>query len=233
MKDLPWPVEFVEKIILETRSRPWVALSIGGCGILTGAMVWRDGYGGGHDENYMGARRYALEFAHRVVCAMGLSAAHERVSTSQILVDAAAALNDGPEHVALLCTTWQYVSEGMEICSVGTNSVLLFEGDGIEEVMIPHSVDALIRSQWHQPGAPGHAMIPTHALGYEPNSCSVDDVRVARVPFLPTTTIAIIKDRRLADDIIRLAVPRNKLPSFIEAWTPPGKRIRTSVLISC
>ena len=64
--------ELTEKIILDTYSRPHVALSIGGCGILTEAMTWLDGYGGGHDENYMRSRSFALTFAHRVLCEIGL-----------------------------------------------------------------------------------------------------------------------------------------------------------------
>lgn len=230
MNRLPQPRELVEKIFLETRPRPHVVLSIGGCGILAEAQVWRDGYGGGHDGNYMGARRFALTFAHRVVGAMMEAPACEQHAMPQLLVAVANTLNDGPMHAAIYCTTWQHISEQVEICSVGTNSVLAFEGrDAPREVVMPHSVRTILQRQ----GLPHQindiwGKIPTHALG----SCSVDDVRIAHVPLLPTTTIAIIADRRLADATIQHAVSRDELLPFIENWTPSGKRIRTCAIIS-
>jgi hypothetical protein len=142
----------------------------------------------------------------------------------------AAEVIDDPEHVDLICTTWQSVPEAVEICSIGTTSVLVFEGDTIREVITPHSVKELLRSQGIEMHGP-QGRLPTRVLGGK-NSCSVEDVRVALVPLLPTTTIAVIEDRRLADDLLQHAVPRNELASFIESWDPPGKRIRTSVLIS-
>lgn len=236
MSELPKPLELVEKIILETRPRVWVAFSIGGTGILVKAMLGR------HDGNYIGARSIALDFAQRVVRAMWLSLSHDRIPTPQILVDTTAALLNDPatenatvtakdkQLLELYCTTWQYVPEGLEICSVGANSVFVFEDEVMREVIVPHSFKALLQSQGKQIDE-ARGRIPTHALRYH-NSCSLADVRVARVPLLPTTTIAIIVDRRLADAMIEQAVPRQELPSFIEAWTSQGKRIRTSVLIS-
>jgi len=170
--------------------------------------------------------------AHRVLCEIGLSLAHERIPTPQILVDAAAALNDGTTHVDLLCTTWQCLSEEVEICSVGSSTVLAFEEDTIQKVIAPHNINELLRSQgkeYHPRGG-----ITTHALGSKNNqgSCSVDDVRVARVPLSPTTTIAVIEHWRLAEDIIQQRVLRNELSSFIESWDLLAKRVRTSVLIS-
>jgi hypothetical protein len=185
---------------------------------------------GRHDEDFRETRSTGLAFAHGVVQAISFAPSPHRVSTPQILVDAADAVIDDPEHVCLLATTWQYLPEGVEICSVGANSVLVFEGNLFREVIIPHSATEFLRSQGHQV-RDWHGMLATHALGGK-NGCRVDDVRVARVPFSPTTTIAIIEDRRLADAITQLAVPRNELSSFLEAWTPPGKRIRTSVLLS-
>jgi hypothetical protein len=230
MSMLPRPRELVEKIILETRPRPHVALGIGGCGILAEAQVWRDGYGGGHDGEYMGARRFALTFAHRVVGAMMEAPACEQHTMPQLLVAVAHMLNDGPIHAAISCTTWQYICGQVEICSVGTNSVLVFEGgDAPREVVMPHSVRTVLQRQG-QPYQMNdlYGQIATHELG----SCSIDDVRIAHIPLLPTTTIAIIADRRLADAIITHAVLRNELLSFIETWTPSGKRIRTCVIIS-
>ncbi len=218
-------IEPVEKIILETRLRVWVACSVGGCGILAHAMVGR------HDGDHMESRGTALAFAHSVVYKIGLSSSHEDLSTPQILVDTADEVIDDPEHIYLLCTTWRCLPEGVEICSVGANSVLVFEGDVIREAIIPHSINALLQSQGQSPVGNFQGQIATHALGGK-KGCKVDDVRVANIPLLPTTTLAIIEDRRLADDIIQHAVPRNDLPSFIEGWDPPGKRIRTSVLIS-
>lgn len=231
MSDLPRSQEFVEKILLETRPTPWVALSIGGCGILTRALAWRDSYGGGHDEYYMRARSFAFAFAHDVMSAIGLSAPHEQHPTPQVLVEAATALNDGLTHVALYCTTWQWVPAGLEICSVGSNSVLIFEDSNIREVVVPNSINALLQRQGHDQVHDSRGQIATHALG-GPHGCSVDEVSIARIPFAPTTTIAIIQDRRLVDAIRERSVPRDALPSFIEAWAPSGKRIRTSVLIS-
>lgn len=224
MSDLPRSGELVEKIILETRHTVWVALSMGGCGILTRAMVGR------HDEDFKETRRIGLAFAHRVVQAIGFASSPHPASTPQSLVEAADAVIDDREHVCLHGTTWQCLSEGVEICSVGTTSVLVCEGNLFREAVIPHSATEFLRSQRHQV-RDWHGMLATHALGGK-NGCRVDEVRVARIPFFPTTTIAIIEDRRLADAIIQLAMPRNELPSFIEAWTPPGKRIRTSVLLS-
>lgn len=227
MNDLPQPRELVEKIFLENRVGVWIALSIGSCGILTRALVGR------HEREYMESQRIALAFAHHVVQAVGFSPAHNRVSTPQILVDAADAVIDDPDHVFLLSTTWQCRPEGVEICSVGSNSVLVFEGDTIRAVITPHTVIELLQRQGKVPDAK-YGNHVTHALGSRKSekSCHINDVRVAHVPFLPTATIAIIQHRRLADAIIRLAVPRNRLPAFIEEWTPPGKRIRTSVLLS-
>ncbi|GHO61286.1 hypothetical protein KSC_001780 [Ktedonobacter sp. SOSP1-52] len=224
-RDLPRPLEFVEKMILERRPTVWVALSSGGCGILTRAMV------GKHDEDFTEARHTGLAFAYRVIEAIGFASSPNRVSTSQILVDTADTVINDPEHVCLVGTTWQCLPEGVEICSVGTTSVLVFEGDIFREVIIPHSATEFLRSQGHQVNDSRYGMIDTHALGGT-KGCSVDNVRVARVPLFPTTTIAIIQDRRLANTIMQLAVPRNELPSFIEAWAPPGKQNRTSVLIS-
>jgi hypothetical protein len=104
--------EPVEKIILETRQSGWAAFSIGGCGILTRALVGR------HQKEYWESRRIALTFAHRVVQAVGFSLPHDRVPTPQILAEAADAVIDDPEHVFFLATTWQYLPEGVEICSV-------------------------------------------------------------------------------------------------------------------
>ena len=228
MRPLPRPLELVEKIILETQpTAVWVALSSGGCGILTRAMVGR------HDEDFRETRSTGLEFAHGVVQAISFAPSPHRVSTPQILVDAADAVIDDPEHVCLYGTTWQCLPDGVEICSVGTNSVLVFEKGDLQEVIVPHSINELLRSQGRALHPLGR-QVATHALGSRKSarSCGVDDVRVAHVPLAPTTTIAIIEDRRLADAIIQFAVPRNELPAFIEAWNSPGKRIRTSVLLS-
>src|ERR1700730_9051175 len=107
MRTLPRPREVVEKIILETRPTVWVALSMGGCGILTHAMVGR------HDADFRETRRTGLAVAHRVVQAVGFSSSQNPVSTPQILVDAADAVIDDPEQVFLLGTTWQCLPDGV------------------------------------------------------------------------------------------------------------------------
>lgn len=152
------PSEFVEKVILETQLTVGVVLSMGGYGILTHAIV------GKHDEDYMEARSVGLAFAHRVIQAVGFVSSPNRISTPQILVSTADAVINDLEHVCLLCTTWQRFPEGIEICSVGTNSVLVFEGDSFREAIVPHSAQNFLRSQGYQGGASRYGMITTHAL---------------------------------------------------------------------
>lgn len=219
-------VELVEKIIVDTHSRAWIALSMGGCGILAHALIGRHLREGRED------RSIALEFAYHVLHSIGFSFSPERVITPQILIDAADAVIRDSEHVGFICTTWQCLSENVEICSVGSCTVLAFEEDTIQKVIAPHNVNELLRSQgkeYHPSGG-----IVTRVLGSKnnKNSCSVDDVRVARVPLSPTTTIAVIEHWRLAEDIIQQRVLRNELSSFIESWDLLAKRVRTSVLIS-
>ena len=222
--------EPIEKIFLTTPPRGWVTLSIGGCGILVRALIGR------HEAKYQESQSIALAFASHVTQAIGLSPLQERASTPQILVEAADAVINDPEHMALLCTTWQRRPEGVEICSVGSNSVLVFERDTVKEAIVPHTVNELLRRQGKVP-SPMHRMYVTHVLGSRKNqkSCYVDDVRVARIPLLPTTTIAILEEPLLADVLRERPVPRNELFSFIEAWEyPPGhpSKHKTSVLIS-
>jgi len=109
--------------------------------------------------------------------------------------------------------------------------VLVFEGDTVRETITPHSMTEVLRNQGIEVNDSRPGRVPSHVLS-DGSHCSVEDVRVALIPLLPTTTIAVIKDRRLADDVLRHAVPGDALSSFIESWTSPGKRIRTSVLIS-
>lgn len=217
-------------MFLSTPPRGWVVLNISGCGILVRAMIGR------HEAKYQESRSIALAFASHVMQAIGLSPFQERASTSQILVEAADAVINDPEHVALLCTIWQHVPEGVEICSVGSNSVLIFEKDTVREVIAPHTVNELLRRQG-KALSPIHRMHVTYVLGsrkYQ-DSCRSEDVRVALIPLLPTTTIAILEDPLLADALLEHPVPRNELFSFIEAWEyPPGRpaKRKTSVLIS-
>lgn len=225
MKNVQKPREPVEKVTLETRPPRSIALSMGGCGILTRALVGR------HARKYRESESIALVFAHTVVQAMGCSLLDDQWSTPQILVEVADTVIDDPEHVNLLCTTWKYLPEEVEICSVGSNSVLVFEGDTVQKALISHAINELLRIQGQQPN-PMHRMQITHALGSKQNekSCRIDDVRVVLIPLLPTTTIAVIEEPLLADAILERSVPRNQLSSFIESWNP--RRRRTSVLIS-
>lgn len=117
---------------------------------------------------------------------------------------------------------------------MGSNTVLLYEEDTIQKVIAPHNINEKLKSQGisTQERQSVSLGIATHALTSKKikdgGLCGVDDVRVARIPLSPTTTIAIIANWRLAEDILERAVPRNELSSFIEA------RIRqtTSVLLS-
>lgn len=221
-------VELIEKVVLDTRRNVWVALSMRGCGILAQATV------GKPDGDFIETRRIALAFAHQVIQSVGLSPDHERVPTPQVLIDAADRAINSSETVQVICTTWQALPEGIKICSVGSNSVLIFEGDVIKQTIAPHNFNELLRSQGTQVDERGRGGIVTHALGARnnKNSCSIDDVRVTSIPLLPITTIAVIAEWRLARDIIQSAVPRNELSSFIDAWDGLAKRARTSVLIS-
>ncbi|MBA2679865.1 MAG: hypothetical protein H0U76_15895 [Ktedonobacteraceae bacterium] len=229
METLPTQGEPIEKILLESPQFKWVALSINGCGILARTMVGR------HAREYRESQKITLMFAHRVIQALGFAPAPERVSTQQILVDAADVVIDDPERVMVLCTTWEYVPEGVEVCSIGTNSVLVSEQETVREALMPHSLNELLRSQGHVPD-PIHRRHVTHFLGSRKNedSCHVEDVRVARIPLLPTTTIAVLEEPLMAEALVAHPIPGNEIWSFLEQWSPPEMRIRTriGVLIS-
>jgi hypothetical protein len=223
------PYHPIEKVVLETRASEWVVCSIGSCGILTRALIGR------HAKEYGESKGRALTFAHQAVRAIGLVPAHDRLSTSQILVDLADVLVDDPEHVQFLATTWQYLPEGVEICSVGSNAVLVIEGESARDVVTPHTVIELLRRQGHvlNPGErKRHRMQVTHALGAKTNqrSCRVEDVQVALVPWFPSVVIAICEERLLADMLLAYPKSGPEISSFIEAWSYSGRR--TSVLIS-
>lgn len=221
--------EPIEKIFLTTPPRGWITLSIGGCSILARTLMGR------HQEEYMETQKIAMTFACRVIEVVGCSPA-QQLSTPQILVDTADMVIEDPKDVSLLCTVWRYLLGEVEICSVGSNEVLVFEQESVRKAFTSHSINELLRSQGQVP-QPRHRLQVTHALGSRKNqkSCYVDDVRVARIPLLPTTTIAILEEPLLADALREHSVPRNELFSFIEAWEyPPGRaaRRKTSVLIS-
>jgi hypothetical protein len=141
-----------------------------------------------------------------------------------------------PLRFPLTCTTWQSLPEGVEICSVGANTVLVFEGNTIRKVIAPHTHYERLQSQGCQIPSPSTSLraITTHVLGAKNSngSCNTEDVRVAVIPLLPTTTIAIIGNFQIADDIIQQHVSRNNLSSFIKSWDRWAKKVRTSVLIS-
>jgi hypothetical protein len=218
-----------ESILLDTRDHAHVALSIRGSGILTKALIGRLG---GYEE----AQRTAIDFAYRVVRAIGLSFADgERLPTPQILVDAADAVITDPL-ASLTCTTWKWLAEGIEVCSIGANTVLLFQENTIRQLIAPHTVYELLKSQ----GGPlpslhlGSAHVPLKALGLKKHSQigTVEDIRVAVVPLYPTSTLAVIEEPCLAEEIVEQQVPRQDLASFIESWDGLAKKLRTSVLIS-
>lgn len=231
MKAQPGRREPIEKIFLNTPPRGWVVLSIGGCGILARTLMGR------HQEEYLETQGVAMMFAHRVIEAVGFSLDQE-LSIPQILVDMADAVIEDPKDVSLLCTIWRYLSEEVEICSVGSNEVLVFEHESVRKAFTSHSIgeSEMVRSQGLVV-PPIHRRQITHALGSRKNqkSCHVDDVRVTRIPLLPTTTIMVTEEPLLADALLGHPVPRNELFSFIEAWEyPPGRpaKRKTSVIIS-
>lgn len=217
----------VEKIMLDKRQNGWVAMSIGGCGIIVQALVGR------HHRKVNESQGIALAFANHIVQTLGFSSVPDRLSTPQLLVDTADALIDDPEHVIVQCTTWQSLPEQVEICSVGINSVLVFEGGTAREVIAPQSINELLRRQGQAPSW-RHSNQITHSLGSRrrEGSCCVDEVQMALIPASPGTTIAVIEERFLVDDFLERALPASELPSFIASWNPPGKPIRTSVILS-
>ncbi|GHO49746.1 hypothetical protein [Ktedonospora formicarum] len=158
----------------------------------------------------------------------------ENLSLPQILLDAADEVIEDPEYMFLLGTTWRYVPEGVEICSVGAATVLVFEQETLEEVITPHTVTEWLKRQGHSIHTPLFMNQVTHMLGSRKSqkSCHVEDIRMALVPLLPTTTIAIIAEQLLVEAIQEHRIPRHELSSFIEAWSPPGVMRTTSVLIS-
>ncbi len=231
MKTQPERREPIEKIFLNTPPRGWVVLSIGGCGVLTRTLMRR------HQEEYMETQRIAMAFASRIVEAVGFSL-DQQLSTSQILVDMADAVIEDPKDVSLLCTIWRYLAEEVEICSVGSNEVLVFEQERVRKAFASHSISEseIVRNQGLVV-PPIHRRQITHALGSRKNekSCHTGDVRVARIPLLPTTTILITEEPLMADALLEHPVPRNELFSFVEKWEyPPGRlaKRKTSVLIS-
>ncbi|GHO48678.1 hypothetical protein KSX_68410 [Ktedonospora formicarum] len=218
----------VEKISLETQQFKWSVLSTGNCGILVKPLIGR------HEREYHENQRLGLAFAHHVIQQLDGDPSSERLSTPQLLLDAADAVITDPDFMFLLMTTWRYVPEGVEICSVGANTVLVFEQDTIEEVIVPHTALEWLKQQGQSIHAPLFANPVTHMLGSRKSqkSCRIEDIRVALVPLLPTTTIAIIAEQLLVEAIQEQRIPRNELSSFIETWSPPGRMRTTSVLIS-
>ncbi len=221
------PIAPVAKIMLDIRQNGWITVSIGGYGIVAQALVGR------HHRKVNESQGIALEFTHRVVQAIGFSSSPHHPSTPPLRVDIADALIDEPKLVILQCTTWQMMTEQIEICSVGANSVLVFEGETTREVIVPQTVNELLRRQGKAPSWKRGNII-THALGSRSNekSCRVEEVQVARIPVSPGTTIAVIEERFLVDDFLERALPASALSSFIESWNPPGRPIRTSVILS-
>lgn len=217
----------VEKIMLDNRRNGWVAVGFGGCGIIAQALVGR------HHRKVNESQGIALAFAHQVVQTLGFSSSFDHASTPQLLVDTADALIDEPELVIVQCTTWKTLPEQVEICSVGINSVLVFEGDVAREVIAPQSINQLLRKQGKAPSWRHRNQI-TCALGSRNNekNCRVEEVQVALIPISPGTTIAVIEERFLVDDFLERALPASELSAFIASWNPPGKPIRTSVILS-
>lgn len=217
----------VEKIMLDKRQNGWAAVSIGGCGIVAQALVGR------HHRKVNESQGIAFAFAHRVVQTLGFSASPDRPSTPQLLVDIADALIDEPELVIVQCTTWQMVSEQVEICSVGANSVLAFEGEAARKVIAPQTVNELLRRQGKAPSWKRGNLI-THALGSRNNekSCCVEEVQRVLIPVSPGSTVAVIEEDFLVDDFLERALPASELSAFIASWNPPWKARRTSVILS-
>ncbi len=231
MKTQPGRREPIEKIFLNTPPRGWVVLSIGGCGVLAQTLM------GSYVKEYMESQKVAMRFAHRAIEAVGFSP-DQALSTLQILVETADAVIEDPERVFLHGTIWRYLSEEVEVCSVGSNEVLVFEQGNVRKALTSHSISEseMVRSQGLVV-PPIHRRQVTHTLGSRKNqkSCQAEDVRVARIPLLSTTTIMITEEPLLADALLAHPVPRNELFSFIEGWEyPPGRpaKRKTSVLIS-
>lgn len=221
-------VNLREHILLDTNVSLHVALSVRGSGILAKALA-------GKYDGRLQERAMLLAFAYRVVSSIGLLPADERQPTPQILVDAADTVIADQE-ASLTCTTWKWLPEGMELCSIGANTVLVSDGTMIRQVIAPQTAYELLKSQGEP--LPSRSLPSAHiavkALGpkLHPLSGTVEDVRVAIVPFSSRSTIAIVEDVQVAQDILKQQVSGSELPSFIQTWDQKAKKVATSVLIS-
>lgn len=118
-----------EHILLDVHLSTYIAMSLRGTGILAKALV-------GRHERRAEERRTALAFATQVIQAFSVPSATEQPSTPQILVEAADAVITDPLSL-LTCTSWRWLPEGMEICSIGANCVLLCQGGTTRLIIAP------------------------------------------------------------------------------------------------
>ncbi|GCE12000.1 hypothetical protein [Tengunoibacter tsumagoiensis] len=210
----------IGKFFVEMNYDTWIVMNVGECGIIARAV-----YGNKWTERSAG-----ISFASRVLQEISSLEKDERGQTPRILINTALAVNVLPES-GFICTTWQCFPDFIEICSVGTNSILMSNSSIMQEAITRHSVDHLLNYDEPQRDLRWRNTI-THILGNE-NGCHIEDIRVFRTPLLQDTKIAIIVERRLAYDIIKQKISPQNLSSFIDNWScPPGRKNRTSVLLS-
>ncbi|GCE12019.1 hypothetical protein [Tengunoibacter tsumagoiensis] len=211
--------------IVEKTIRRWIVVNMAEHGIVVRAI-----YG-----NMWTGRHAGLAFASRVLQEVSWLESHERGQTPRILIDTARATNVEPQG-GFICTTWQCFPDSIEICSVGTNTVLVGDANGMQEVLVRHSIDEAIKQDGiindeRQKAIRFHRFTTTHVLGGE-KGCTIEDIRVVQIPLVQDTVIGILGDNVIASEAVRQKIPGSQLFSFIQDWTPIERVERTSVVIS-
>ncbi|GCE12008.1 hypothetical protein [Tengunoibacter tsumagoiensis] len=212
--------------IVEKTIRRWIVVNMAEHGIFVRAIygnMWRERHAG-------------LAFASRVLQEVSWLESHERGQTPRILIDTARATNVEPQG-GFICTTWQCFPDSIEICSVGTNAVLVGDANGMQEALVRHSGDEVIKQDAIKRGERlqyanlFHRFTVTHVLGSE-KGCKIEDIRVVQIPLVQDTVIGILSDHEIASEAVRQKIPGSQLFSFIQDWTPIERVERTSVVIS-
>ncbi|GCE12001.1 hypothetical protein [Tengunoibacter tsumagoiensis] len=216
----------ITQSIVEKTISGWIVVDMAEHGIVVRAI-----YG-----NMWTGRHAGLAFASRVLQEVSWLESHERGQTPRILIDTARATNVEPQG-GFICTTWQCFPDSIEICSVGTNTVLVGDANGMQEVLVRHSIDEVIKQDAIKRGElPKDAyhfyrFFATHVLG-DKKGCMIEDIRVVQIPLVQDTVIGILSDHEIASEAVRQKIPGFQLFSFIQDWTPIERVERTSVVIS-
>ena len=220
---LPNPLQTVEQIRIEKHSQHWMVMSSSGCGILASAVIGR------HWMQYHEGQRRGLAFASAVLQAMHAQPPQAPSLTPHLLLDSADTLIDDPKRLLFMCTTWQYLEEGVEICSIGTNTVLTMGPEGSHVVIAPHSVNEILKSEGQAPHRLAQYQI-TRALGS--SNCTIEDIRTVLVPFTPGTTLVMVIEPFFGDALLDHPVSTQELDAFVGEWNTDGRKNSSYVQIS-